>query len=183
MKSHLKPGLIPVVCVFIGILYGFLTPVPEPESCSLCAGRRYHAPCLLNLSTGEVGELQVYDPKPEAIYEIAEHQQTGTFSFLSCADLTGWRDTDNHTAQVTVPKRRSRIAEKYFCANCRAILKEIADRGYVLLDLYDLGHIRAYSIHDGASYSVRDYSVDIYRVKEPDGLHVKVTGSYHYAIS
>ena len=178
MRFYLKSGAILLVCVFIGGLYSLLAPIPEPEYCSLCAGRRYHAPCLLKLSTGEVGELQVYDPKPETIYEIAEHQQTGTFCFLSCAGLTGWRDTDNHIAQVTIPEERSRIAQKYFCQNCRTILKETAVRGYVLLDLYDLERIQAYSIYNGAYYSIRNYNVDICKEEEPDGLRIKVIGSY-----
>lgn len=172
-----KIGIALLVWLSLNNLGSLLAPVPEPESCSLCSGRPYHAPCIVNLSTGEVGELQVYDPDPRTISEIAAQQQTGTFSFLHCAGLTGWRETDNHTSQVTVPRKRDRISQRYFCENCRSLLMETAVRGYILLDLYDLEQIQTYSILDGAHYIIRDYSVDICGTEEPDGLLIKVTGN------
>ena len=52
---------------------------PEPEICALCGGGiPYHAPVLVNLSTGEAGEIRVYDPDPRHRYELAEEQSTGT---------------------------------------------------------------------------------------------------------
>ena len=56
---------------------------PEPEICALCgngSGTSYHAPVLVNLSTGEIGELRVYNPDPHHRNEIAKEQSTGTFS-------------------------------------------------------------------------------------------------------
>lgn len=41
-----------------------ISTLPEPERCALCGDMRYHAPCLVDLSTGKVGELAVYTPTP-----------------------------------------------------------------------------------------------------------------------
>ena len=44
------------------------------------------------------------------------------------------------------------------------------------MDLYDLEDIRAFVIEDGAEYTIRDYTVSIYKDKENGGLFVEVTG-------
>lgn len=40
-----------------------LVLAPEPEHCVVCSVK-YHAPALLDLSTGELGEMEVYSPHP-----------------------------------------------------------------------------------------------------------------------
>lgn len=53
-------------------LWKSLVLTPEPEICALCGyGIPYHAPVLVNLSTGEAGEMCVYDPDTRhAVYEM-----------------------------------------------------------------------------------------------------------------
>lgn len=125
-----------------------LSTASEPDICALCGKGGdpiwYHAPCLVNLSTGEVGELTIYDPHRSLVGEIAKTQQTGTFSLLHCAGLTAARDTCNYTCSVTLPQEQDQMAPAFFCLDCRALLAEVAQKGYVLLDLYDLQDITAY---------------------------------------
>ena len=158
-----------------------LANAPEPEVCALCgsgSGISYHAPVVVNLSTGESGELRVYDPDPYRRNEIAEKQSTGTFSFLYVAGIMGYRDTCDHSSHVTLPKDRewTRIYPALFCHDCRALLADTATEGYVLADLYDLSDITTYSIKDGAKYTIRDYDISISAQEEPDGLSIHVTG-------
>ena len=90
-------------------LWKEMESVPEPEQCALCGkGMRYHAPCLIDLSTGQMGEMRVYTNHPTKQGELAsaELQETGTFQFQPCAGLVGVRDTCNHTCEVTLPKER-----------------------------------------------------------------------------
>ena len=58
-----------------------IAEVPEPEDCALCGqGMKYHAPAILQLNTGLLIELQVYDPQTGTdtgyakIGEITENQ-------------------------------------------------------------------------------------------------------------
>lgn len=149
----------------------------EPERCALCGNgerRRYHAPCIVKLATGEIGELRVYDPHPDLPGELAPVQQTGTFSFLPCADMVGWRDTSKHVSHVTLPEEPEPIDPARFCRDCRALLAGTAVEGYVLLDLYDPDRITPYPIADGAQYTVRDYTVSI-----SGGLDIYVAGNLH----
>lgn len=158
-------------------LWKSLVLTPEPEICALCGGgTRYHAPVLVNLSTGETGEMRVYDPDPQRRYELAEEQSTGTFSLLHVAGLTGCRDTCKHTCCVTLPEKDAPMAPALFCRGCRALLAGTAAKGYVLADLYNLSDITAYAIKDGTKHTIRDYDISISTQKETGGLSVNVTG-------
>lgn len=158
-------------------LWKSLVLTPEPEICVLCGGAiPYHAPVLVNLSTGEAGEMRVYDPDSQHRYELAEKQSTGTFSYLHIAGLTGCRDTCDHTCCVTLPETEAPIAPTLFCRDCRALLADTATKGYVLVDLYNLSDITAYAIKDGAKYTIRDYDISISAQEEPSGLSIYVAG-------
>ena len=150
---------------------------PESEICALCgSGIPYHAPVLLSLSTGEAGEIRVYDPDPRHRYELAEEQSTGTFSLLHIAGAAGYRDTSNHTCCVTLPEKESPIDPAVFCRDCRALLADTATEGYILADLYNLRDMKVYAIKDNVKYTIRDYDISISVQEEPRGLSIYVTG-------
>lgn len=152
---------------------------PEPDLCALCGyggGPRYHAPCLVNLSTGEVGEMRIYDPDPVRIWEVSEVQQSGTFSLLRCAGVTAVRDTDAHTCTAGLPRRADGLASEHFCRNCRARIAEVSRQGFILADLYDLTDIRTYALSGEAACSIRDYDVAVRCGQRAGFLSVEVTG-------
>ena len=186
-------GMLPTAFFAVGVflrgavaerdmaLWKSIVLTPEPEVCALCgsgSGISYHAPVVVNLSTGESGELRVYDPDPYRRNEIAEEQSTGTFSFLYVAGMMGYRDTCDHSSHVTLPKERkwTRIDPALFCRDCRALLADTTTEGYILEDLYNLSDITTYAIKDGAKYTIRDYDISISTQEEPGGLSIHVTG-------
>ena len=155
----------------------FLTP--EPDLCALCGyggGPRYHAPCLVNLSTGEVGEMRVYDPDPVRGWEVSGVQQTGTFSMSRCAGVTAARNTDAHTCTAELPRKADELIPAYFCRDCRGRIAEVSRRGFILADLYDLTDIQTYALSGEASYSIRGYDVSVSRRGGDRLLHVEITG-------
>lgn len=155
----------------------FLTP--EPDLCALCGyggGPRYHAPCLVNLSTGEVGEMRVYDPDPVRGWEVSGVQQTGTFSMLRCAGVTAARNTDAHTCTAELPRKADELIPAYFCRDCRGRIAEVSRRGFILADLYDLTDIQTYALSGEASYSVRGYDVSVSCGGGDGLLRVEITG-------
>lgn len=159
-----------------------ISTLSEPEQCALCGngeGMRYHAPCLVDLSTGEMGELTVYTPHRSLAGEIApaEAQQTGTFNFFSCASLLGVRDTCNNTCQITIPLGEMGMMNPgCFCRECRELLAGAGVKGYILVDLYDIDHIKAYSIQKGAVYTIRDYEVAVTYDRKNEELDIDVQG-------
>lgn len=159
------------------VLWKSFVLTPESEICALCgSGIPYHAPVLLNLSTGEAGEIRVYDPDPRHRYELAEEQSTGTFSLLHIAGAAGYRDTSNHTCCVTLPEKESPIDPALFCRDCRALLADTTTEGYILADLYNLRDMKVYAIKDNVKYTIRDYDISISTRTETGGLSINVTG-------
>lgn len=159
-------------------LWDAIINLPDPEQCSLCsAGIPYHAPCLINLSTGQMGELKVYTDHPSRQGEIApaEMQQTGTFSFRPCADLVAIQDTCTHTCIVTLPKDRELMNPALFCNRCRQLLAIAGLDGYVVVDLYNLDNVRAYPVQKGRSEVIRDYRISV-SSRNGGFLDVYVTG-------
>lgn len=152
--------------------------LPDPEQCALCGeGKQYHAPCLINLSTGQMGEMRVYtyDPTPQGRLDPREVEFSGTLSFQRCAGLTATRDNDLHTCQVILPEERELMNPANFCKKCRLLLAGAGLEGYVILDLYDLDNKLAYSTRRGGHEVIRDYRVSVDSGKD-GGLEVRVTG-------
>lgn len=157
-----------------------IVTTPEPAQCVLCgggAGTRYHAPALVNLSSGAVGDLRVYDPDPQRPGELSDCQRTGAFSFYRCADIVAARNTNTSTCRASLPRKKEPMDPSYFCRDCRALLAEISTEGYILLDLYDLNCIQAYAIASGREYTIRDYTVLIEEKEGTEGLAITVQGN------
>lgn len=142
-------------------LWEAITGLPDPEQCALCGEeRQYHAPCLINLSTGQMGEMQVYTygPTGQGRLDPREAELSGTLSFQRCAGLTAIRDNGFHTCQVTLPEERELMNPALFCRDCRLFLAGAGLEGYTILDLYDPDYIQAYPIRDG---TIRDYRISM----------------------
>lgn len=146
-----------LVCDPDPILWGTLLPSPAP--CAICGtGMVYHAPCLVDVSTGEMGELRIYDYDMPG--QVAREQAAGFTGLSVCAGCLVIRDPQAQTCRAALPYKEGEVDASRFCKRCRKILEEVST-GYVLLDLLDPESIRAYPVFPGASYSIRDYAVVI----------------------
>lgn len=146
------------------VLWESIWTLPEPEQCALCGeGIPYHAPCLLDLSTGQLGELTVYTNHSTRPGELAppEMQQTGALNFQTCAGLLSVRDTCTYTCKVTLPAKRQRMDPSLFCMGCRLLLAGSGSEGYAIIDLYDPPYLRVYPICKGDRTEIRDYRVTV----------------------
>lgn len=141
-----------------------MSDLPDPERCALCGeGTPRHAPCLVDLATGQVGEMTVYARHPTLPGQVApmEAQPTGTLCFQPCAGLLGVRDTCAHTCAVILPEEGGRMDPALFCGTCRRLLAQAGTAGYVMADLYDPERIQAYPIREGETQVIRDYRVSV----------------------
>lgn len=159
------------------MLWEKIATEPEPERCSLCeCGINYHAPCLVNLSSGELVELAVYEPHPNVIGEVSDTLQTGFIAFNYGAGTNTVRNPATETCEATLPKDNLIMNPAHFCFDCRQKITETAIEGYILADMYDLENIDIYKVTDGATYTIRDYLVTVridenkYTVVESHGL-------------
>ena len=132
MKKYIFPA-IAVILILICMIT--ILPAPNPKRCAICDSIPYHAPALVNLATGEVGELAVYDPHPFKVAELNDYQQGGTFSFIYAAGLNGYSDTANWETHITIPINENEYEEKFFCKSCRTLISSHTENGFLLLDL------------------------------------------------
>lgn len=150
---------------------------PEPENCALCAFKEdgiRHAPVLLDLSTGAIGEMRIYKSNESGeVLDDVSTQNGGTFGFVLCAGLTGWRDTATNTLQVTLPEENKLMNASLFCHECRAILENTSSKGYVILDLFDADVIKAYKIEEG-TFAIRNYGVVILQDAKSSEITIRV---------
>lgn len=160
-------------------LWEAIIGLSNPKQCALCGEeRRYQAPCLISLSTGQMGEMRVYTygPTKQGKLDPREAQFSGTFNFQQCAGLTAIRDTDFHTCQVTLPAERELMNPAHFCKECRQLLAGAGLEGYVIVDLYDLDNVQAYPIRDKV---IRDYRISVNDRKD-GSMDVCITGLLEY---
>jgi len=157
-------------------LWESIAVTPEPEHCALCGYGdrvRYQGPALINLATGEIGELKIYDTGPEYSYEISEHQSDGVGAFGERAGVPFNMDTFSRSGEAELPRRLEDMDPSHFCRDCRVLLSEHALEGFVLLDLYEAEAITAYTIEADAEYTFRDYTVRIDEDKGKLVIHVQ----------
>ena len=176
MKKRIIPWIV-IVCM---VLSACGTAVPEPERCSLCDDLSRHAPCIINLSTGEKLELDVYEPHPFLVGEIAEEQRGGYFSFVRGAGVEGYK-LGAESVTITIPAKADKMDQQFFCNACRELLAYHTNSGYVLVDLKDADAPVIYEIDADASYSFRCYDITIQELVEDKKHEITVTGTLNRA--
>ena len=169
--------ILSIVIIFSVIIYLAL-PMPEPERCSLCDSFPRHAPCILKLSTGELVELEIYDPHPYKVAEIAEEQPGGYFSFVRSAGLDGHMVAAEYLT-ATIPIRSESMNKEYFCNSCRSMLDDYKRCGYVLVDVRDPEVPVLCPIEEGTSFSLRCYEVEIGKNEEDDKYELMICGTFN----
>ena len=156
----MKKYIIPIIAVILILfLARTILPAPEPERCAICDSIPMHAPALVNLATGEVGELAVYDPHPFKVAELNAYQQGGTFSFIYAAGLNGYSDTANWETHITIPTNENEYEEKHFCKSCRERIAGHTENGFLLLDLRTPESFDILSLDSEEIQTVRCYEV------------------------
>lgn len=158
MKTWQKRiSLLLLTVVAILIICDVIAP-PDPEDCSICGHLKCHSPCILNLATGEVGELELYQPHFQKVGEIAEKQTGETFGFIYPAGLQGIKLTGPWYIEVDVPMVGEKKNNSFYCDKCRELLSG-CEQGYILVDMYDLQNPVVYDFEDGATYEIRCYQI------------------------
>ena len=156
MKKYIFPAIAVILSLICMIT---ILPAPNPKRCAICDSIPYHAPALVNLATGEVGELTVYEPHPFKVAELNPYQQGGTFSFIYAAGLNGYSDTANWETHITIPTNENEYEEKHFCKSCRERISGHTDKGFLLLDLRSPESFLILSLDIEEIQTVRCYKV------------------------
>ena len=169
-----------VLCAVFAVALVFISiasPNQEQKDCCLCDSFRYHAPCLIDLETGDLIELDLYFPHETKVGELAEVQEdmSSTFSFVHLGNITGTKLTGSKVIEFGVP-----IADKTYnpalCKDCRELLQAGYKGRYVLADLYDKDAKTLIPIKADTELTIRCYEISMQHNEDKDGIAVRIQG-------
>lgn len=106
-----------------------------PETCALCDQEPREVPCLLNIRTGDVGNL-VGTSLP------------GKFQYIGVLGAMGGWDSDTQTGRVTIPDEKAIFTVPLFCRSCRWDIMGHPANLYYRVDLSDPKAPQLYSIEE-----------------------------------
>lgn len=148
----------------------------DQKDCCLCDSFRYHAPCLIDLETGVMIELDLYFPHEIKVAELADPQpEMSTFSFVRLGNVSGTKLTGNAIIEINVPCADT-THNPALCKSCRELLQGGYTYRYVLADLYDMEVKTLIPIEDGTEMTLRCYEITMNQNEEKDGITVVVQG-------
>lgn len=168
--------IIVTLSVLVLLLTGCNSDIPEPTECTLCDAFPRHAPCIVNLNTGELYEPVIYQPHHTKVAELSDEQYGGYMSLVHFGDISGIL-LGADRVELESPERLVGMQDSFFCSNCRKLLKENSCQGYIFADLRIPETPSVWKIADGVSFSVRCYDVQISRSTETDKLDIRIVGT------
>lgn len=171
-----KKALLMVVLIMV-LTACSTESIPEPAQCAMCDDLPRHAPCIINLSTGEKLELDIYEPHPFLVGELAEEQPGGYFSLIRSAGVEGYKVGAEYIV-VTIPIKSEKLSQQYFCNFCRERLADNKKSGFVLADVKNPSEPIVYSINTATLFSVRCYSVSVQENVNDNEYQITITGHH-----
>lgn len=168
--------VIAITTIFLFLFTGCKADIQEPEKCALCDTFPRHAPCLVDLNTGELRELEIYQPHHTKVAELSDEQYGGYMSLVQFGDISGIL-LGADRVELNAPSKSTGMQDALFCNACRKLLKENNCQGYILADLRNSGTPTVWQIKDGISFSARCYDAQISQGDEAGKLKILVIGT------
>lgn len=148
----------------------------ENKECCLCSSFRYHAPCLIDLKTGEMIELRLYEDHPALVAELSEEQShNGTFSFIRLNGVSGTKQTGPERVDLFVPNET--VLFPALCNKCKQQLPSGLASRFVLADLHGMEDKYLIPIVADTALSLRCYDISMERDAEKGGIAVTILGT------
>ena len=148
------------LCAAVLILCIIFFPTAETADCCLCDCFRYHAPCLIDLQTGQITELAVYAPHETKVAELAEDPFIEDSSFLRFGEVSGYFDGGLARIEIDVPvSAKTKISA--LCKACRKQQGIIYAERYVLADLYNAEAPRLFPLSQNTAIEFRCYTISV----------------------
>lgn len=162
--------------ILVLLLTGCNTDTPEPVECALCDAFPRHAPCIVNLNTGDLYEPVIYQPHHTKVAELSDEQYGGYMSLVHFGDISGIL-LGADRVELESPERLEGMQDSFFCSSCKKLLYENNCQGYIFADLRTPETPSVWKIADGVSFSVRCYDVQISRSSETEKLDIRILGT------
>jgi len=168
--------ILNIVLALVVIAGAVIAYFPGQKACCLCSSFRYHAPCLIDLNTGQLLELDLYFPHKSLVAELADPQpEEDTFSFVSFGNVSGVKQTPPGCIDLHIPEDSTFFPA--LCRDCRKQLPFGYSSRYVFADLYSKEEKILISIEADTAFSLRCYDVTIRTNTEKGGWSVAIRGT------
>ena len=172
MWQKILSGVLIIVAAAAAVL-GFSLGQKE---CCLCSSFRYHAPCLIDLETGKLIELDLYFPHESLVAELADPQpERGVFSFVSMGNISGTKQTGPERIDLHVPNDIAFFPA--LCRDCKKQLPSGYDSRYVFADLYSKEEKILIPIAADTTLSLRCYDITMEQNTEKGGISIVIQGT------
>lgn len=166
------------IALILNIVLAIMPPLDRKEkACCLCDSFIYHAPCLIDLETGEVVELDLYFPHRTKGAELAEVQpEQYTISFVRCGNTFGLKATAAERVELDVPTTE-KTGNPALCKECRKLLPTGYLGRYVLADLRDRDAQKLIPVWARTERTIRCYDITMVKNPKKKGVSVIVQGT------
>ena len=165
-----------IIVMLLLLFTGCSSDIPDPAECALCDAFPRHAPCVVDLNSGDLLELEIYQPHETKVAELADEQRGGYLSLVHFGDISGIL-LGAESVELEAPAKATGIQDSLFCQDCRKLLNDNKCEGYILADLRNPDTPVVWRIADGISFSVRCYDVEISKSDESGKLNIIMTGT------
>ena len=165
-----------VIAVMLLLFTGCSADVPASKECVLCNAFPRHAPCLVDLNSGKICELEIYQPHHTKVAELSDEQYGGYMSLVQFGDINGIL-LGADRVELEAPAKATGIRDSLFCKDCRKLLKDSNCQGYILADLRNPEELSVWQIAEGISASVRCYEIDITAASDSRELLIVMKGT------
>ena len=123
-----------VIAVMLLLFTGCSADLPASKKCVLCNAFPRHAPCLVDLNSGKICELEIYQPNHTKVAELSDEQYGGYMNLVQFGDIKGIL-LGADRVELEAPIKSTGIRDSLFCKDCRKLLKDSNCQGYILADL------------------------------------------------
>ena len=165
-----------VIAVMLLLFTGCSADLPASKECVLCDAFPRHAPCLVDLNSGKICELEIYQPHHTKVAELSDEQYGGYMSLVQFGEISGIL-LGADRVELKAPVKPTGICDSLFCENCRILLNDNKCQGYILADLRKPEDFSVWQIAKGISASVRCYEIDITASNDSQELLIVMKGT------
>lgn len=174
MKTWQK--IVSIILAVSVITVAILAYFQRQNECCICRSFRYHAPCLIDLKTGKLIEMDLYVPDDKLVAELEDPQpDMGTFSFVRLGNASGTKLTDSKIIEIHIPNDKELFP--MLCNNCRKQLPFGYVNRYVFADLYGMEEKHLIPIATNTSLSLRCYNLSMNKHNEKEGIQIVIEGT------
>ena len=155
-----------IICAFLLCCVAGLMSY-EPQNCPLCRAVPSDVPCLIDLHTGEIGEIRIGKGEP------SDDPAAFVFYFVEIAGCKGYCDTASRCCQLSLESELDTMNPFLYCRSCRAKLRELRHERYAILDYTLSDSFSVHSIQSG-NFSIYQYNIKYIMTNCEDTLVVQI---------